>query len=84
MKKQYRGLDIAKFFFAWVVVAIHTNLLSDTPLVYRYLMRYFMSAAVPLFFIISGFLCGNKFLVNHKNSGVLMKNVKSLLKLYFI
>ena len=84
MKRQYKGLDIAKFFFSWVVVAIHTELLLDTPAVYRPLMRYFMSAAVPVFFIISGFLCGNKYLDSDRRPEVIRKSVKSLLRLYGI
>lgn len=84
MKRQYKGLDIAKFFFSWVVVAIHTELLLDTPAVYRPLMRYFMSAAVPVFFIISGFLCGNKYLDSDRRPEVIRNSVKSLLRLYGI
>jgi len=61
MKKDYYLIDYAKLFFAFCIVAIHTNLLANfnqnvsfwvTQLVFR--------VGVPFFFISSGFFLGQK------------------------
>lgn len=61
LRKNYCLLDIAKLFFAVVVVAIHTNLfLQPDGTVNKYFTTIFAEAAVPFFFIASGMFLGIK------------------------
>lgn len=56
----YKGIDILKLFFAFCVVAIHVQFLSEYGL-YNAFNTYLLSFAVPFFFVVSGFFFGRKF-----------------------
>lgn len=53
--KQFPAVDIAKFFCAILVVAIHVNPLSDVnPNLSYFLQNYLARVAVPFFFVWGG------------------------------
>lgn len=85
-KKNYNGLDLCKFFMMIVVIAIHTGAVSqcENPVVLR---AYSVAAnlAVQCFFLISGFLLGNRLREPFslpENRQVLVRYLKRILKMY--
>lgn len=59
--KSYKGIDLFKFFAAIVVIAIHTNPFEkcNIELIVR-CYNFLQVCAVPLFFLFSGFLLGER------------------------
>lgn len=51
MKMQYHVFNVLKFLIAFLVIAIHCDVQE-----YSLLLRKFCDLAVPLFFMMSGFL----------------------------
>ena len=51
MKPQYHSFDVLKFIIAFLVIAIHCNVQD-----YSLLLRKVCDLAVPLFFLMSGYL----------------------------
>ena len=59
----YTGVDVFKFFFAICIVALHTHALDFLPHMANYMItKVVFRAAVPYFFVASGFFLGNKLL----------------------
>lgn len=57
-KKSIRGIDLFKFIFSLMIVAMHANMLNpDNPLQYKIQLTVF-SLAVPYFFICTGYFAG--------------------------
>jgi peptidoglycan/LPS O-acetylase OafA/YrhL len=67
VNKSYAGIDILKFVMAIAVIAIHCNAVlsvskgnTNYGYIYPTCMNWFIQLAVPFFFIVSGFLLGQK------------------------
>lgn len=66
-RKAYVGVDVFKFFFAVCIVALHTFALESLPHMVNYMITCVVfRAAVPYFFVASGFFLGNKLLTAPK------------------
>lgn len=66
-KKAYAGIDIFKFFFAVCIVVLHTEALDFLPYTANYMItKVLLRAAVPYFFIASGFFLGKKLIASSK------------------
>ena len=67
-KEEYVLIDILKFIFAIMIVGIHTQTMNDSNSnVQWYILHIIYRAAVPFFFLSSGFLFGKKYLKNKEN-----------------
>ena len=60
MKKQYYLIDIFKYVFAIGIVALHTPVLSIFGEYEYYIEKLIVRLGVPFFFVVSGFLFGQK------------------------
>ena len=81
-RTQYYALDIAKFIFSYLVIAIHVNAFFP---VFTPVSRFICDLAVPVFFIISGFLLDRKFhVVGGVTFSVVRKYCTHVLRLYLI
>ena len=90
MKKE-SIVDIAKLFFAYIVVAIHTNAFSEIMIgevnVGILVSRLLYDFAVPFFFVCSGFFLGNKLIKVDKKCEkkiIIIKYFKRLLVPYLV
>lgn len=89
-RKSYYALDIAKFISAFLVICIHTGPLEDISKDANFvLVQIIARIAVPLFFIISGFLFFSKIEMDrewndYENKRRLKHYVGRLLKIYVI
>lgn len=89
-QRQIPNLDIAKFISAFLVIAIHTQpFLDSKPLVNLYFVQVVCRIAVPLFFVISGYLFFRKLDDNreyndYENISKLKHTLFRLIKLYLI
>lgn len=73
-KRNYELLDIFKFIFCIMIIAIHTNLLYDfSEDTNWYITHLVLRLAVPFFFIVSGFLYGTKILQKNANISLITK-----------
>ena len=67
-KEEYVLIDLLKFIFAIMIVGIHTQTMNDSNSnVQWYILHIIYRAAVPFFFLSSGFLFGKKYLKNKEN-----------------
>ena len=85
--KQYNNLDLFKFIFAIVVVAIHTTPLKDiSDNANWYFSNTFCNMAVPFFFVASGFLFFSKLqgLSEADEKSRLKKYVLHIIKMYLV
>lgn len=83
--KQISNLDLAKFISAFLVIAIHTQpFLESMPLINLYFVQVVCRIAVPLFFVISGYLFFRKLNHQEDNFNKLKHTILRLTKLYFI
>lgn len=74
------GIDYFKLLFALCVVAIHTQLFIEYSF-YNIFMELITSAAVPFFFIVSGYFLGRKTrLINYDNNTIFNKYIIRLAK----
>ena len=63
VRRTYAGVDVFKFFFAVCIVALHTDALDFLPYNTFYMITNIVfRAAVPYFFVASGFFLGRKLL----------------------
>ncbi len=67
MKKQYVGIDIFKFVFAICVVAIHSSVFYSVEVLKNCVYPLLFNAAVPFFFVVSGFFVSEKIKKNELN-----------------
>ena len=81
----YQGIDYLKLIFALIVVAIHTNMASyfQDDAILAIIVKWIFDISVPVFFIASGFFAGEK-MKKEKNSSGILRNIKSLFRLYLI
>ncbi len=88
--KIYSTLDIAKFICAFFIIAIHTGPLTDISETGNFMVVQILARmAVPLFFIISGFLLfskidGEREWNDYENFAILKHSVFRIIKLYII
>lgn len=75
MKQQYHSFDVLKFIIAFLVIAIHCNVQEHSPL-----LRKVCDLAVPLFFMMSGYLL----LKNVNRGGYAKRYIIKLSKLYLL
>jgi peptidoglycan/LPS O-acetylase OafA/YrhL len=84
-RKTYAGLDVWKFIMAFAVIAIHSRNKTYTFGQYSECITWFISLAVPFFFIVSGFLLAQKLDklddVNQKRA-VFLARSKQMCRLY--
>jgi peptidoglycan/LPS O-acetylase OafA/YrhL len=84
-RKTYVGIDIWKFIMAFAVVAIHSRNQTYAFGQYSECVTWFISLAVPFFFIVSGFLLAQKLEkiddVSEKRA-VLLARSKQMCRLY--
>lgn len=89
-KKIYSALDLAKFICAFLIIGIHTGPLLDVSETANFvLIQVFSRIAVPLFFLISGFLLfskmdGEREWNDYENVHILKNAVLRIIKLYVI
>ncbi|MGV6943840.1 acyltransferase family protein [Sphingobacterium kyonggiense] len=84
-KVNFEGLDLFKFFIAFLVVAIHVIPKSDSPDLLNSLFQTILNTAVPFFFMTTGYLLEMKIersTQNNKNTYLLF--LINSLKLYVI
>ena len=84
---QYKSLDLFKFFFAIVVVMIHTRVFNDIQEGFNNIfMKSFCNIAVPFFFVTSGFLLSEKTksMAGEERKNAVKKYVLHILKMYFV
>lgn len=61
MKKYYPGIDLFKFIFSLLVVCIHVNPLADVNYTANLIVSGLLASfAVPYFFVVSGYMSGDK------------------------
>lgn len=84
MKNRYSTIDLMKFLFSFLVIAIHTRPFRGTSLYADYFLSDVLSRiAVPFFFAVSGyFLCKKMALFENKSSQILLLFKKTLI-IYF-
>lgn len=86
IKKNYRGIDIAKFIMAVLVVAIHTNPLKGIKSDFFFtIWNVIVRVAVPYFFMASGYFLFSKLIRETDSSSRLAEIVsygKRIIKLY--
>lgn len=82
----YPGLDLLKFILAILIIATHTQLFEEIPILHQ-LIAPIKESAVPTFFAISAYLfvqrinnCNN----NYESGIILKKNIKRLLTIFCI
>lgn len=63
IKVNYNILDLAKFVFAFAVIAIHTHICLNSQLMIIDLLNQEIQYAVPFFFVVSGYFLGRKLLL---------------------
>lgn len=78
-----KGIDIAKFVFSLMIVAMHANILDARNTIQYKIQLTFFALAVPYFFISSGYFLGLKNCVNVSTSSI-EKSIKHFCKLYII
>lgn len=87
-RKNYPSLDIAKFIFAIIVIAIHTKPLLDISEKCSLIVNNsIFSIAVPFFFITSGFLLFSKYFYYEKQAErayMIKKYVLHILRMYLV
>lgn len=84
LRLNYNSIDIARMFMAFLVIGIHVKTRSICPTSVPYHIEFLMKAAVPFFFIVSGFFLQNKIMKNKNSINIFKKNLKKTTKLYFI
>ena len=61
MKRYYWGIDLFKFIFSLLVICIHTNPLLDMNSKANLIVSGLLASfAVPYFFVVSGYMSGDK------------------------
>lgn len=80
-KDSYELLDLFKFIFCIMIIAIHTELLNSfNSTANWYITHIIFRLSVPFFFITSGFLYGNKILKNkNKEKEITINYIKRLI-----
>ena len=80
-KERYNSLDLLKYIFSLVVIAIHAQPISSSinPFLYS-VYDIFCDLAVPVFFMTTGFLVYKKTMV--KGTSAVMHAIKSNIKFY--
>ena len=74
------SIDLFKLFFAFCVVAIHTQLLKDfSESINWYITHLIFRLAVPFFFVASGYFYANKFLPTSEDKTKRMEVCKSFI-----
>jgi peptidoglycan/LPS O-acetylase OafA/YrhL len=84
-RKTYAGLDVWKFIMAFAVIVIHSQNQKYTFGQYSECVTWFISLAVPFFFIVSGFLLAQKLeTIDNvgKKRAVLLTRSKQMCRLY--
>jgi hypothetical protein len=84
-RKIYAGIDVWKFVMAFAVIAIHSRNQVYTFGQYSDCVDWFISLAVPFFFIVSGFLLAQKlekFESVSEKRAVLLARSKQMFRLY--
>lgn len=85
VSKTYAGLDVWKFVMAFAVITIHSRTEKYAFGVYPDYISWFISLAVPFFFIVSGFLLAQKLhklnSINEKKN-LLLSRSKQMFKLF--
>lgn len=83
INNKYNFLDVVRVFFAICIVALHTSLnVAALGSVFDWIYKEFVSLAVPIFFIISGFFLFSKD-SNYEKSN-LKKYIFQMLKRYMV
>lgn len=85
-RKYYKGYDVLKFIFAILIVAAHTRLFIEIPVLHYY-FSILCSCAIPSFFAVSSYLFIKKLdQVQDKNDAnkVLYKTIKRLICIFCI
>jgi surface polysaccharide O-acyltransferase-like enzyme len=86
-KSYFYSLDFTKFFCAIAVILIHVTsplVVNETAtLINYYSYRYFLEIAVPFFFIISGFLLGQKYSLS-SDPGIVVNYIKKIFTYYLL
>lgn len=87
-KKDYGALDICKFFMMIVVIGVHTGLSYGCKNAAAIkVISFFSNICVPVFFIIAGFLLGNKLqdpFSHPENQKIMGRYTKKILKMYLV
>ena len=80
---RYNAIDVVKLFMAFLVIGSHVGTLFGTE--YPQFVDFVLeSAAVPFFFICSGYFIQNKIIKKGKNINILKDSCKKYLKLYIL
>lgn len=85
--QKYNSIDLAKFFCSLLVVAIHVPPISGfvyENVKYDFVRHCFARIAVPLFFVISGFLLFKKVDIYALSLDPIKKYLRKIIRLYFI
>lgn len=81
----YNCIDLAKFIFAICIVGIHIHPYSQQNIYAHFFFNKFLfRLAVPIYFVISGFLCFKKLNLNNVNFSDISKQVFKIIKIYII
>ncbi len=89
-KRRYHGIDFAKFFLAFFVVACHVHpygAFQSTSFSLRKCLDTLLNVAVPFFFIANGFFLAKKLkkpILSRENAPIVWDSFKKFLRLYAI